>query len=100
MNRYEHFVTYALYETIDNSEKPTFDSSIYPIRTFMSIDYPKTHFLPNNIVLSDIETRVLNKSSGKFTASEIAKQLNIDIHTLELILNDLENRCMIHYSLF
>lgn len=100
MNQYEHFVNYALYATIDNQNKLTFDLSIYPMRTFMSIDYPKVHFEPNNIFLSDIEIKVLNKCSGKFTAHEIAKQLGLDISTLKQILEKLENRCMIHYSLF
>lgn len=71
-------------------------SNVYPVRTFYQTSYIDEVLGEYNLKFTDIERKILDYSTGKYSIFELAYQiLHIDFDTLVSRIKDLENRCFI-----
>lgn len=78
---------------IDNGFK-----NIYTNRTFNTLIYDNGNLVLGEQRFDNIEKKILEYSTGRYTISELASLINIDVNKTIDICKKMENKCLIYFS--
>ena len=100
LNRYEHFVNYAISQTFDSPEMIKYSQDIYPVRTFDDLQYLDVISKDADMYFDEIDRNILRYCTGKYTVLQIASKLMLEVNIMEEKIEFLSSQCLLYYSLF
>lgn len=98
-SKYFHFSKFINGLSFNIPEMKKESADVYVIRSFENPIYIEKVLEKNNILLDDTRKKILKLASGKFSIIDISKRINCDLAETIKLCKDLEDQCLLYYSL-